>query len=59
MQKLLKNYMKGLWQMIKINYEQMEYLFTGIEDGWIIPNNEELELYYAYQKWIRKDKIND
>jgi hypothetical protein len=32
--------MKGLWQMIKINYEQMEYLFTGIEDGWIDYNKQ-------------------
>lgn len=31
--------MKGLL-MMEIKYEQMEYLFTGIEDGWIIPNNE-------------------
>lgn len=40
-------------------HEEMEYLFIGIEDGWIVPNTQELELYYAYQKWKRKDKIND
>lgn len=45
--------------MMEIKHEQMEYLFIGIEDGWITPNNQELELYYAYKKWIERDKIND
>ena len=40
----------------EIKHKEMEYLFTRIEDGWIIPNKYELELYYAYTKWIEEDK---
>lgn len=38
----------------KILLEDMLYLFIGIEDGWISPSKEDLELYYAYCKLENK-----
>ena len=40
----------------EIKYKEMECLFAGIEDGWIIPNKYELELYYAHTKWVEEGK---
>lgn len=39
--------------MKEILSEEMLYLFTGIEEGWIKPSNKDLELYYAYRNWIK------
>lgn len=42
--------------------EKMKILFIGMEDGWIAPNIESIELFSAFTKWIdsiEKDKEKD